>query len=87
MGNTCRHLFLEKINTEYNNKRQYNLAGQYSINTSQHSTLEYKTPYRILFGREHVQGLEEFGTPDEIAADVTTVTIKFCYPSASTNKS
>ena len=45
---------------------------QYSINTSPHSTLEYKTPYRILFGREHVQGLEEFGIPDEIAADVTT---------------
>ena len=45
---------------------------QYSIDTSLHSTLEYKTPYRILFGREHVQGLEEFGIPDEIAADVTT---------------
>ena len=45
---------------------------QYSINTSPHSTLEYKTPYIILFGREHVQGLEEFGIPDEIAADVTT---------------
>ena len=48
-----------------------NLA-QYSINTSPHSTLQNNTPYRILFGREPVQGLENFGIPEEIAADVTT---------------
>ena len=38
---------------------KYVNRNQYSINTSSHSTftLEYKTPYRILFDREHVQGL------------------------------
>ena len=58
--------FMRKSKVKYVNRTQY------SINTSPHSTLEYKTRYRILFGREHVQGLEEFGIPDEIAADVTT---------------
>ena len=45
---------------------------QYSINTSPHSAVDYKTPYRIIFGWEHVQGFKEFGIPDEIAEDVTT---------------
>ena len=45
---------------------------QYAINTSPHSTLEYKTPYRVLFGRDPVDGLTSFGIPVEIAADVTT---------------
>ena len=48
-----------------------NLA-KYTINTSPHSTLQNNTPYRILFGREPVQGLENFCIPEEIAADVTT---------------
>ena len=45
---------------------------QYSINTSPHSTLEYKTPYRVLLGRDPVEGLASFGIPEEIAVDVTT---------------
>ena len=45
---------------------------QHSINTSPHSTLEGNSPYRILFGREPVKGMEGLGIPDEIAADVTT---------------
>ena len=45
---------------------------QYSINTSPHSTLEYKTPYKVLFGRDPVEGLASFGIPEEIAVDVTT---------------
>ena len=44
---------------------------QYSINTSPHSTLENKSPYRVLFGRE-TRGMEQFGIPEEIAVDVTT---------------
>ena len=45
---------------------------QYSINTNPHSTLEYKTQYRVLFGRDPVEGLASFGIPEEIAVDVTT---------------
>ena len=45
---------------------------QYSINTSPHSTLENKSPYRVLFGREPIRGMEQFGIPEEIAVDVTT---------------
>ena len=45
---------------------------QYSINASPHSTLEYKTPYRVLFGRDPVEGLASFSIPEEIAVDVTT---------------
>ena len=45
---------------------------QYSINTSPHSTLENKSPYRVLFGREQIRGMEQFGIPEEIAVDVTT---------------
>ena len=45
---------------------------QYSINTNPHSILEYKTPYRVLFGRDPVEGLASFGIPEEIAVDVTT---------------
>ena len=51
---------------------KYVNTTQYSINTSPHSTLENKTPYRVLFGRDHVGGLESFGIPEEIAVDVTT---------------
>ena len=43
---------------------------QHSINTSPHSTLSNKSPYRVLFGREPIQGLQEFGIPDNIADDV-----------------
>ena len=45
---------------------------QHSINTSPHSTLQGNSPYRILFGREPVKGMGDFGIPDEIAGDVTT---------------
>ena len=51
---------------------KYVNTTQYSINTSPHSTLENKTPYRVLFGRDPVGGLESFGIPEEIAVDVTT---------------
>ena len=43
---------------------------QHSTNTSPHSTLEYQTPYRVLFGR--VKGFRDLGIPDEIAQDITT---------------
>ena len=43
---------------------KYVNIAQYSINTSPHSTLENNTPYRILFGRDPVQGLEQFGIPE-----------------------
>ena len=45
---------------------------QHSINTSPHSTLLGNSPYRILFGREPVKGMGDFGIPDEIARDVLT---------------
>ena len=44
---------------------------QHSINTRPHSTLEYQTPYRVLFGRDPVKGFRELGIPDEIAQDIT----------------
>ena len=46
--------------------------AQYSINTSPHSALENKSPYRVLFGRDPVKGLEDLGIPDEIAEDIRT---------------
>ena len=46
--------------------------AQHSINTSPHSTLENRTPYRVLFGRDPVKGLEDLGIPNEIANDVIT---------------
>ena len=46
--------------------------AQYSINTSPHSALENKSPYRVLFGRDPVKGLEGLGIPDEIAEDIRT---------------
>ena len=46
--------------------------AQHSINTSPHSTLENRTPYRVLFGRNPVKGLEDLGIPNEIANDVMT---------------
>ena len=45
---------------------------QHSINASPHSTLEYQTPYRVLFGRDPVKGFRDLGIPDEIAQDITT---------------
>ena len=39
---------------------------QYSINTSPHSTLEYKTPYIVLFGHDPVEGLASFGISEEM---------------------
>ena len=44
----------------------------HSINTSPHSTLEYLTLYRVLFGRDPVKGFRNLGIPDEIAQDLTT---------------
>ena len=35
----------------------YVSQAQFSINTSPHSTLENRTPYRVLFGRDPVNGL------------------------------
>ena len=29
------------------------------------------SPYRVLFGREPVRGMQDYGIPDEIANDVT----------------
>ena len=45
---------------------------QHSIITSPQSTLEYETPYRVLFGRDPVKGFRDLGIPDEIAQDITT---------------
>ena len=44
--------------------------AQHSINASPHSTLENRTPYRVLFGRDPVKGLEDLGIPNEIANDL-----------------
>ena len=46
--------------------------AQHSINTSPHSTLENRTPYRVLFDRDPVKGLEDLGISNEIANDVMT---------------
>ena len=46
--------------------------AQHSINISPHSTLENRTPYRVLFGRDPIKGLEDLGIPNEIANDVLT---------------
>ena len=46
---------------------KYIPSVQHSINTSLHSTLSNKSPYRVLFGREPFQGLQEFGNPDNNA--------------------
>lgn len=51
---------------------KYVSLAQHSINTSPHSTLEYRSPYRVLFGREPNRGLEDMGIPDNIANDITT---------------
>ena len=44
---------------------------QHSINASPHSTLEYQTPYLVLFGRNPVKSFRDLGIPDEIAQDLT----------------
>ena len=49
-----------------------NLKFVTPLNTRPHSTLEYKTPYRTLFGRDPVEGLVSFGIPKEIVVEVTT---------------
>ena len=46
--------------------------AQHSINTNPHSTLKNRTPYRVLFGRDPVNGLEDLGIPNEIANVVIT---------------
>ena len=43
---------------------------QHSISTTPHSTLEYQTPYRVLFGRDPVKGFRDLSVPDEIAQDI-----------------
>ena len=45
---------------------------RHSINASPHFTLEYQTPYRVLFGRDPVKGFRDLGIPDEIAQVITT---------------
>ena len=47
----------------------HKVSASRAAQASEARLLENKTPYRILFGREHVQ---VFGIPDEIATDVTT---------------
>ena len=38
---------------------------QHSIKTSPHSTLQGNSPYHILFGREPVSGIQNFGIPED----------------------
>ena len=45
---------------------------QHSIITSPHSGLDGRSPYRVLFGRNPIKGLEDIGIPDAIANDITT---------------
>ena len=65
---------LGSIMREANNDNwvKFVLLVQHSINTSPHSTLEYQTPYRVLFGRDPVKGFRDLGIPDEIAQDIAT---------------
>ena len=51
---------------------KYVNQAQHSVNTSPQSTLENRSPYRVLFGREPIKGLEDLGIPDVIANDVIT---------------
>ena len=51
---------------------KYVSIAQHSINTSPHSTLENKSPYRVLFGRKATKGLDELGIPENISNDITT---------------
>ena len=51
---------------------KYVNQAQHSVNTSPHSTLENRSPYRVLFGREPIKGLGDLGIPDVITNDVIT---------------
>ena len=51
---------------------KYVSLAQHSINTSLHSTLENKSPYRVLFGRDATKGLDELGIPENISKDINT---------------
>ena len=47
-------------------------CSRYAINIRPHSTLEYKTTYRVLFRCDPVEGLASFGIPEEMAVNLTT---------------
>ena len=51
---------------------KYVSLAQHSMNTSPHSTLENKSPYRVLFGRDPTKGLDELGIPENISKDINT---------------
>ena len=60
-----------KRKADNNNWVKFVPLVRHSINISPHSTLEYQTPYRVLFGRDPLKG-RDLGIPDEISQDVTT---------------
>ena len=51
---------------------RYVSLAQHSMNTSPHSTLENKSPNRVLFGREATKGLDKLGISQNIYMDKTT---------------
>ena len=58
---------------------KYVLIVKHSINTSLHSTLEEKTPYRTLFLRETVIGLQDFRIPETIALFASNLLQSFTF--------
>ena len=62
--------------------------AQNSINTSPHSTLENRTPYRVLFGRDPVKGLSLsfFLTQDEVPDKSVTLREAILHSSLGSHK-